>query len=222
MIPEVKLYKKWKKHLKIVHNEISSLKVDHHIFWQVQKIIRANPKIQKESHFYGWMGSVFARDMLIRIRRQSDLRTDDISLARLLFEIAERPNVLSWEKFERLYRGSAVKFNAWSDFKKFYGWKKHVKKKHINPAMMRSDLKKVKREINKLKKYTDKKVAHWSSVPTRKILTFDSLESPLKMMERLIIKYELIFNASNYSSLMPTFQYDWQAIFREPWIASKT
>ncbi len=220
MIPEVKLYKKWKKYLKIIHNEISFLKVDHHIFWQVQEIIKANPKIQKESYFYGWMGRLFARDMLIRIRRQIDLRTNDISLARLLFEIAERPDVLNWKKFESLYRGSTVKFNAWSDFKKFYGWKKYIRKKHINPAMVRSDLRKVKHEINKLKKYTDKKVAHWSNIPTRKILTFESLESPLKTMEKLMIKYQLIFNANNYSSLMPTFQYDWEAIFREPWIES--
>ena len=31
--------------------------IQRHIFWEVQKIIKANPKIQKSSAFYGFLGN---------------------------------------------------------------------------------------------------------------------------------------------------------------------
>ena len=38
---------------------------------------------------------------------------------------------------------------------------------------------------------------------------------------RLVMKYRLLLKADGSDSLVPTWQYDWKAVFREPWIPAE-
>jgi len=193
-----------------------------HVFWKVQDIIRSNPRIQTGNLFYKWLGDAYVTDMLIKIRRQgAPTWSDDISFSQLLKEISESPQVLSWKRFKNLYQGSVVKDFARRDFKKHFGWKKNVKREHINPAMARRDHRQLNKMIKKLKWFTDKRVAHLSVKKTRRIIRFSDLKPALDFLEKLAIKYELVLNGSNYGdSIFPAGGEEWVEIFRVPWIPS--
>ena len=53
-------FKKWNKWLDTIFADIQGLLVNRYIFWEVQKIIQANPKIQMGSLFYEWMGNIYS------------------------------------------------------------------------------------------------------------------------------------------------------------------
>ena len=56
--PSPKL-KEWLTWLEMIHDEIQGLVVDANMFWEVQDIIRANPRIQKPSAFYRYLGRTY-------------------------------------------------------------------------------------------------------------------------------------------------------------------
>src|SRR6266850_2902607 len=97
-------FKKWDRWLEKIKGDITRLSVNRHIFWEVQEIIKRNAKIQKPSSFYEWMGNLYATDAVIGVRRLLDKDDRSISLARLLTEIQEKPEVLSRARFLALYR----------------------------------------------------------------------------------------------------------------------
>jgi len=90
-------YKKWGRWLKNIYSEITSLSVIRHIFWEVQKIIKDNPEIQKPSAFYEFIGNGYVASALMSVRRQIKIDDNSISFARLLKEISECPEILSQE-----------------------------------------------------------------------------------------------------------------------------
>lgn len=97
-------FQKWVKWLdKDIYHEVLVLSDYQFIFWEVQKIIQENPKIQKPSSFYSFVGQWYSTAAVMSIRRQIKNQKDSISLARLLSEIIETPEILSRERFLSLY-----------------------------------------------------------------------------------------------------------------------
>jgi len=77
----------WDSWLAKIHHDVRRLLELRYIFWEVGKIVNANPRIQRTSSFYGWMGATYSAAVPIGIRRQLDEHPDSLSLARLLSEI---------------------------------------------------------------------------------------------------------------------------------------
>jgi hypothetical protein len=93
------IFERWQAWIKIISDEIQGLLINRYIFWEVQKIIKSNPKIQIGSAFYDWMGIIYPAAMAMGVRRQIDFRRDIISFARLLKEIQRNPVILSRERY---------------------------------------------------------------------------------------------------------------------------
>jgi len=51
-----------------------------------------------------------------------------------------------------------------------------------------------------------------------KIPTFNEVDSFIETLEAITKKYILLFTASGYVELLPTWQYDWDIIFKTKWI----
>ena len=52
------------------------------------------------------------------------------------------------------------------------------------------------------------------------IPTFSDVDNAIEVLERLLKKYVHLFRATALSSALPEIVYDWQAIFRVPWLQS--
>lgn len=207
-------FKKWNKWLDVIYREITSLSVNRNIFWEVQKMIKNNPKIQKPSSFYEFLGSVYVASALIGVRRQVKVDKQSISFVRLLKEICDTPEVLSRTRFVDLYRASAVQRSVDRDFDKFAGKGKN----YVNRDLVNLDLQKLREKAGKCEKYADQRVAHFDKGAIKNVPTFRDLDDCIDFLEELLKKYYLLFRAASLLSILSVWQYDWKAIFREPWL----
>jgi hypothetical protein len=217
-------YRKWVRWLdENIYYEILVLSDYRYIFWEVQKVIQENPKIQKPSSFYGFLGQWYSTSAVMCIRRQIKNQRDSISLARLLSEIIETPEILSRERLLSLYK---VPENP--ELNKILEVRAHKeidpylckKKKHIEPDIVRKDLDELKAKAKYIEDFADRRLAHLDKRDIKKPLTFSELDECIDLLEELTKKYMLILLAKSIS-FPPTYQYDWKAIFREPWIQIK-
>jgi len=218
---------KWNEWIDRILSEIRTLSIDRNIFWEVQEIIKNNPKIQKPSKFYNFLRNNYTASALMGIRKQVKIDKDSISFARLLQEICDTHKILSRTRFFDNYKESTVveiaklmgktveEFES-RNFNQFAG--KTVN--YADPELIESDLKKLKSKAQKCEKYADRRVAHFDKRVICNIPTYEELDSCIDYLEILMKKYYLLFRASHLNSILPLSQdkYDWKAIFKEKWI----
>lgn len=209
---------KWLNWLETIEREITWLAIHRHVFWETHKIIEANPSIQKPSAFYTWMKSAYVTDIAVGIRRQLDSDPDTISLWNLLDELTMHPQAMSRQRFVALYKGSTVEMFADQDFDRFAG----KGQPHIDASLIRADLTRLEALWSVIKKYINRRITHTDQRDVAYLPTFDDLDGCQDLLEELLRKYVLLFRASSLTEVLPTFQYDWTAIFREPWIITES
>ena len=208
-------FKKWEGWLEIIHEDIRELLVRKYIFQEVQDIIKSNPKIHKPSSFYDWLSIVHSVDISIGIRRQLDANKKSVSFTRLLTEIIEEPEVLSRERFVGLYPDEEYRRDyGHKDFDDFAG----KGNAYIYSELVQTDLNDLRESGKDIREFANKRVAHYSENSPSKPVTDTKVVSCLDLLEKLLIKYELLFHAATYDGILPVWQYDWKEIFREPWI----
>lgn len=210
-------YQKWRKWINAIYEELQGALIQRHIFWEVQKIIKSNPKIQTPSAFYGFLGNAYSSLGLTAIRRLTKSQRDSVSLTGLLKEVRESPEIMSEERYAALFSTDGPgPFKG--EFERICGG---IVDNHMDPAVVTTELDRLSTKTATLGDFVDKKVAHLDkraltgevSAPT-----FNELDDCLDYLETLVKKYYLLLTAASVSDMMPTFQYDWQEIFYEPWI----
>ena len=85
--------------------------------------------------------------------------------------------------------------------------------------MVNSDLRELSRTASKVEDFADRFIAHHDKRRSKELPTFNEVDACLDVLDKLYVKYHLIFHASSMDSLMPTYQYDWQEIFEVPWLS---
>ena len=210
---------KWNKWIDIIHKEITSLSIYRHIFWEVQKIIKNNKKIQKPSSFYEYLSNTYSISAVMGIRRQVKIDKHSISFAKLLKQMSGSPKILSRERYVSLYGEDKRSRKMGEEHFKKFADKSGC---YVNPNMIKDDSKMLKEKAKKCEKYADMRVAHFDKRTLKNVLTFKNIDDCIDFMEELFRKYYLILRADYLSSVLPTWQYDWKDIFAEPWIPKPT
>lgn len=206
--------KKWKSWLKILRREVHILLPHRLVFDETQKIIKDNVDIQKPSAFYNLLGQGYAALIVLGIRRQVKIDSKSISLAKLLTEISKQSNLVTRQDYIKLYKGSVTSIFADKTFDKFAG----TGKNEIDSDLVAKDLEQLKNAARSCEHYADRSLAHIDKRGSKKIPTFSEVNNALRVLEELIIKYELLLTAAGWTSLTPTFQYNWKSIFKYKWI----
>lgn len=192
---------KWLRWLKIIHDEIQRFVLAKDAFWEVQQIIKSNKKIQKPSYFYQYLGNTYVSYSVIGMRRQLKVDSQSISLSRLLTELAETPEVISLTYYKGFYSGSGVERFADRDFDKF----SEPGAPHISKKKVLEDLKKLRDAGRKLEEYADRRVAHRDKREVKFPPLFKDGDAFIELMDKLYVKYHLLFHATSMPSLMPTY-----------------
>jgi hypothetical protein len=210
-------YEKWKKWLEIIEKEVTDLHRYRHIFDEVQKMVKNNPSIQKPSSFYEFLLKSYVALIVMGIRRQIKIDSQSISLARLLKEIIETPQIIARKRFVEMYANTAAKRHADSDFDQFAG----KGGSHVDPSIIEKDLVKLLTDGNKFEDYADKRLAHRDKQEPKLIPTYGETGKFIEDLGNLLKRYVLLFRAEGLIAVLPVYQYDWQLIFKEPWIQSR-
>jgi hypothetical protein len=88
---------------------------------------------------------------------------------------------------------------------------------HLNPAIVRKDIRALRKAVRRIAHFTNKRVAHLDKSRFKAVPNFNQLDFALNELERLVKKYLLLFLAED-ADLVPIWEYDWKEIFRYPWI----
>lgn len=205
---------RWIEWLAIIKNEVQLLLIARDIFWSVQRMIEANRRIQMASSFYSFLGNSYVANAAMSVRRQLKVDAKSISLARLLTEIIQNPQILDRQYYKSLYAGSNVEDMADCNFDGLVG----EGRGHIDPEMVDAELNALRADGLACEELADRRIAHWDIRGVSRLPTFNELDSCIDHLDRLCIRYLSIMHAHVYESLMPTYQYDWREIFRHPWL----
>jgi hypothetical protein len=206
--------KKWIRWLKSINEEVTELVISRDIFWSVQELIKTNKKIQKPSSFFRYLGNTYISFIAMGIRRQIKIDSQSISFARLLSEIECHPEKISRQFFREFYKESAVEFLADNDFNQFCD---NPGDSHISSSKVNNDLKQLKIKACLCEEFADKRIAHRDKRDPKILPTFKDVDDTIDFLDKLYVKYHLIFHAESMQSLMPVYQYDWKQIFNFPW-----
>ena len=231
---------KWLRWMETIQGKIRGLLRDTNMFWEVQDIIRANPRIQKPSAFYSYLGRTYLSHALSGLRRQIKPQKDSISFVGLLDDIAKNPEELSrsyyrslcaypdgpdisqieMEGKEELEEVGIVDTSQLKDSIPVDDFAPYADAigEHVCPQVLSDDLKMLKSAAENLEEYADKRIAHWDKRKPKVVPTFGELDDCIKLLDKTYVKYHLLFYAESIDTLMPTYQYEWKAIFLEPWL----
>lgn len=209
--------KKWLEWLKVIHDEIQDIVMAKRDFSEVQNLIKSNPKLHQPSSFYQYLARTYVSHVTIGLRRQLKSDSQSISFARLLTEMIDNPAALSRGYYVGLYRGPVVEGFANQDFNKFAD----PTANHIKASFVCDDLACLREATKRCEEFADRRVAHRDKREPKELPTFSELDSCVELLDKLYVKYHLLFHAQNMVSLLPVRQYDWKAIFRQPWIPAE-
>ena len=204
--------------LDILQKEVIDLRVSQHIFWEVQEIIRANPRINIGSSFYEWMGSMYVAAMSVAVRRQVDEDKASVSFLRLLKEVKRYPKVLSRSRYKSRFTNPAPENYKNGSFDKLAG----PGRDHVDPAVVEAEIADLRTKTDELRKYVNKRVAHYDKAHFGRFPTFQDLDDAIDYLEVLLKRYMNLFRAIHLGSALPVWQYDWKKVFRYPWIDPET
>ena len=206
--------------METIQTQIQMLLRDTSMFWEVQDIIRENPRTQEPSAFYRYFGRTYLSHALAGLRRQIKPQKDSISFVGLLEEIAKNPEELSRSYYHSLCSHadgpdiSQIEMEGMDDFAPYAD----ASGKHVCPKMVKDDLKALKSAVEKHEEFADKRIAHWDKGESSIIPKFGELDDCIKVLDKMYVKYHLLFYAESIDTLMPTYQYEWKKIFLEPWL----
>ena len=205
--------------LDIISKDVQDLLLDDHVYWELQKLIKANPTFQQRSGFFNqWMTSSFAQATAVGVRRQAKKGEDSISLARFLDEVKANRVLVSREHYLSLFVGKPdwLRDAAGETFDRRAG----VNESAIPVSVVESQISDLKAAVGAIEHFVDRRVAHYDkrglAQPTP---TFDDLTNSLRALEKLVLFYSLLLTGASMDTLRPTLQFDWQDVFNFPWTA---
>jgi hypothetical protein len=132
----------------------------------------------------------------------------------MLHEMTEATEVVSRTYYVSLYKGSTVEDLADGDFDRYAD----AGAPHIRAAMVEDDLRTLKQTTTKCEEYADKRVARRDKREPKEPPTYNEVDACVDQLDALYVKYFGLLHASHMDTLLPTWQYDWKAIFRTPWL----
>jgi len=224
-----KIIKKWKKLLDEIINDLTNLVENRYIFNEIVTICKGNENLKEDNIFWQFLRINYVSSAVLNICRQVDTDPDSLSLINLLNEILQNPKAITKKWFASQYQKNII-----GDPKKIGDFKKVMfdvgkadfgnnfgKTNFIRKSIVNSDTRKLKRYTKSIKKFRHKRIAHLDKNRKLKFnINFNDLNNAIDVLEKTAFKYNLLLNQAAYAggTLLPTIQYDWKKIFKEPWI----
>jgi len=210
MPPEIT---RWKKEIEEITNDVTDLIENQHVFHRLGEIIQANSKLSKDNFFWDHLRANYGAAMVIGIARQVDGKAVVISLVRLLKDIERNHNIITKSWFADQYTTLPRQIGE-AHFVEHFGTGAE-----IDVSLVKKDINDLSTATKTIQKFRHTRIAHKNKDKTIKIdLSFQEVDNALALLEKLVIKYQLLLNQAGFSELMPSIHYNWEEIFRVPWI----
>lgn len=206
-------FEKWQRWLRRITDDVGILVWSKGVYRRIREVVDANPSINTPNLFYNWMSHQYVHASLLGLRRQYDRDAQSISLFRIVSDIHAHPDAASRSAHRALYKSAPELADTTFDNLAGRG------RDRLPPTVSGADLATLDSVRALHGRYTDKRVAHSDKTSEIKnVATYEDLFRAVDDVEALVIKYTLLLEAQTMSTLRPVPQYDWEKIFRVPWI----
>jgi hypothetical protein len=213
---------KWRRHLKIILHDLSSLLVAHEVMWETIRIYQANPELKNmPDDFLNVMFDNYVARLTVGIRRLTDKSHQykkAVSLYLLIDDIKSNYSIIS-RKFHISTFPKWMKEEGMADrdFDKFAG----KGESFLNIHWIEFDLKKICKTTKKIRTFVDKWIAHTDfEKRIRRLPVKNDVEKTLKNLEKIFCKYYGLINLRSPGTL-PLLRSDWKEVFTKPWLPKK-
>jgi hypothetical protein len=216
-------FARWIKWIKRIEGDINRQQVFHYYFALLNDIWKHNPKLPP-SNFPEFFAAMYAESQGASVRRlvETDPRDKPFSLALLLKDIAQYPDVMSKERFLSIWGITG----APKDF-----WDQHLVKDatevwtknwgegdQIEPPVVERDLQLLIDAAVTIKTWVDKHIAHSDPSGMDKVPTFGDLHSAVRAIYDTFRKYASLLTGADRAVKVPVFQYNQLEFFEVPWV----
>lgn len=204
--------------LDVIKTEVQSLYIDHDIFWELQKIVAANDRLEHRSGVFSrWMANGFATASAVAVRRQAKAGDDSISLKRFLREVRDFPELVSREHYLGFFADAEEwlrEANGVGYFDSIAG----VGAGCISGSLVDEHLNDLSSAVERIEHYVDKRVAHYDKSGLKQPLpTYGDLTTSLEVLDRLTVFYLKLLKGSAPNSLRKPLDPSWIDVFEVPW-----
>lgn len=213
-------FKKWCRWLEKITEDIWDLNFSRDIFTEVVNIVKNNSAIDKQSPFFGFLVKTYVDSVIMGIRRQLKVDNNSISLAKLLTEIIETPELVTRDDFYSLYEGT-----NWPDqyrnatmereFNGFAGPGSPC----VDANRVQGDLDLLKRTCAAAEEFADRRVAHIDKRGLSLNLDLQGIFEALDSLGESVRRYQFLFHAKNVD-MHPHPTRPIYHIFELPWLPS--
>lgn len=187
-----------------------------YIYHEIINIRDNNPHLNKQGNlFFEYLAHTYTSHAVSGIRRQIKPGKQSVSMARFFKEIISEPEILSRKRYVELYKPSAIDW-ADKDFNQFTS----PGSTYINPDLVANDLTSLQESSGLLEAFADKHIAHKDQSGLKDPPTYNEVDSCIDLLEKLYIKYHMLFHAVDIDTLLLDPPHDWKNIFRVPWLPS--
>jgi hypothetical protein len=163
-------------------------------FRELQELVSATSILQEPGTNWSnqWLAANYGIVTALLARSQLDQDKRAVSLYRILEEMAAAPSVFSRKRFVRSFRRarSGTVQEANDAFDAFAGRGRG----HLDPELVRRDLRRLRTELAVLKKWVDKRAAHLERGFGRRKLKLRTLTRAIEALEKLAKKYSPLFH----------------------------
>lgn len=220
-----KVWTRWKERMKRVRHELHYVYSTRRKFNDVTSLFQNNEKLKSiGGEVYDWMFRMWARDIVIAIRRELDSDTNTVCLGRLLDEMAQRSKVITRARYLGDIPEDDFKYRMlWQTFDGFGIVRQSDTAPltdSLDPAGIAADRQRLVRVAKSVLAYANQLVAHRSETEHVPV-TLGDVNRTVDAIEEIFIKYYAIIVGPSLMGLEPSLIGNWMAPFEIPWLVTE-
>jgi len=210
------MYGKWLGWLARIDADLTHLALERWTFQSVSAMTRTADL--PPSFVFEVLSDWYVRTQAIGVRRQTEIRRNVASLARLLDQVAKYPEVLTRARYVSLAPDDEyLRILAGREYDRVAGEGSDT----IEPNCPRAAIERLQWAAKPVRRYVNRIVAHQDHRPTS-VPTADDLNAAVDTIEKEFIEWSGWLTGQQRLFMTPVPQYDWLAPFRVPWLRPET
>ena len=219
------VWTRWNERMTRVRHELHYVYSTRKKFNDVTSLFENNEKLKSMGcEVYEWMFRMWARDIVIAIRRELDNDTNTVCLGRLLDEMAQRPKVITRARYLGDIPKDDFKYAMLSDTFDGFGIIRQSDTApltdYLDPVGIAADRRHLGKVAKSVLAYANQLVAHRSETEHVPV-TLGDVNRTVDAIEEIFIKYYAIIVGPSLMGLEPSLIGNWMAPFEIPWLETE-
>jgi hypothetical protein len=218
------VWRRWNERMKRARQDL------HHVFSTRGKFREVTSLFEKNDELkacggavWDWLFSMYARDLVIAIRRELDNDTNTVCLGRLLTEMSQRPQVITRRRYLGDIAEDDFRYQMLNHTLNGYGVVRVTGpdtdslNDYLDPAGIAADRQHLLKVAKPVIAWANQLIAHRSEIEEVKV-TLGDVNRSVDAIEEAFVKYFAIICGPSLMGLEPSIIGDWMKPFTIPWI----